>query len=357
MRILSRYFIVGYLTYYAAIVSVSTLVIAIVEMMVNFDHVIEYGEGSAGVASYLFLRLPSYYLPFLLPVGSFGAAFLCLGLPARSLEILAAKTSGVAPGRLAAPVLATAAAFSLLALILNETLVRDTAKRFNHGRHGSELFQSRGSFWQHRGHTLFTVDSANRDSQTLQGVTIFERNRAGRLVRSVSAETAHIEVDRRWRLENVLFREFSPDDPEAAPRTEARASAWFELGSASDLALLGADPRSLSLVQLRQYIRALDREGRDTTRYRSMWHTRLAEPLSVLLFAVLGTPLGMAVERTRSVAVAALQGVGLVGGYYALQTTASVIGAGGISAAAVAPWFVLCLFGIFGLWRLFRIRA
>ena len=66
-------------------------------MMVKFDHVIDYGEGLSGVATYLFLRLPSYYLPYLLPVGSFGAAFLCLGLPARAFEILAAKTSGIAP--------------------------------------------------------------------------------------------------------------------------------------------------------------------------------------------------------------------------------------------------------------------
>jgi LPS export ABC transporter permease LptG len=357
MRILSRYFVLGYLTYYAAIVTVSILVIAIVEMMVNFDHVIEYGEGLAGVASYLLLRLPSYYLPFLLPVGSFGAAFLCLGLPARSLEILAAKTSGIAPGRIVAPILATAAAFSLLALILNETLVRNAASRLDHQRGGGELFQSRGSFWYQRGSTLFSVDSANRDSQTLEGVTIYERSITGRLVRSVQAESAHIEADRRWRLEGVLFREFPPDEPEAAPRTEARASAWFELGSASDRALLDADARSLSLLRLHQYIRAVDREGRNTTRYRSMWHTRLADPLTVLLFALLGAPLGIAVERTRSVAAAALQGIGLVGGYYALQTTASVIGSGGVSAAAAAPWFVLGSFGVFGLWRLSRISG
>ncbi len=354
MRILSRYFVLGYLTYYAAIVSVSILVIAIVEMMVNFDHVIDYGEGIAGVASYLFLRLPSYYLPFLLPVGSFGAAFLCLGLPARAFEILAAKTSGIAPARLAAPVLATACGFSLLALLLNETVVLRTAQRLERGEGGGELFQSRGAFWYQHGNTLFNVQAADRDTHTLQGVAIYERDATGRLLRSVHADVAHIEIDHRWRLENALFREFPRDDGEAAPRTEARASAWFELGSASDLALLGADPRALSLVRLREYIRALDREGRDTERYRALWHARLADPLAVLLFAVLGAPLGFSVERARSVGAAAIQGVGLLGGYYALQTTASVVGAGGFAATALAPWLVLSGFGAFGAWRFAR---
>jgi lipopolysaccharide export system permease protein len=354
VRILPRYFVRGYLTYYAAILAVSILVIAIVEMMVNFGRVIDYGHGIAGVASYLFLRVPSYYLPYLLPVGSFGAAFLCLGLPARALEILAAKTSGIAPARLAAPVIAASCAFSLLGLVLNETVVLDAAKRFEGGEDGGELFQSRGEFWYQRGHTLLNVQGADRDTQTLRGVAIFERDEHGRLRRRIEADVARIEPDHRWRLENARFREFPADAPEAAPRTEVRAVAWFELGG-GDLALLGADPRNLSLVRLREYIRAIDREGRDTTRYRSLWHARLADPLSVILFAVLGAPLGFSVERTRTLGAAAIQGVGLVGVYYALQTAASVVGTSGFPAAVIAPWLVLGGFAGLGAWRFARV--
>jgi LPS export ABC transporter permease LptG len=357
VRILTRFFVQSYLTYYAGIVAVAILVIAIVEMMVKYDDVIGYGDGLSGVVTYLFLRLPSYYLPFLLPVGSFGAAFLCLGLPARALEILAAKTSGIAPLRIAAPVLATASAFSLLALFLNETVVLQTAERLDGGHDGGELFQSSGTFWYQRGNTLFEVKGADRDTQTLQGVVIYERDANGRLLRRVEADVAHIEADHRWRLENARFREFPRNEPEAAPRTELHTSAWLELGDAADLALLGADPRGLTLLRLREYIRAVEREGRDTARYRSLWHARLADPVSVLLFAVLGAPLGFAVERARSLGAAAIQGVGLLGGYYALQTSASVIGSAGFAAAALAPWFVLAAFAVFGAWRLARLSS
>ena len=352
MRILSRYFVSGYLTYYAAIVLVSLLVIAIVEMMVNFDHVTEYGEGLVGMASYLFLRLPSYYLPFLIPIGSFGAAFLCLGLPARSLEILAAKTSGISPVRLAAPVLVTASIASVAALVLNETIVLDAARSFN-SEADAEIFQSRGSFWYQRGQTLFGVESADRDSRTLRGVTVYERDAAGRLVRSIRAASAHIEDDdRRWRLEDARFHEFDVDDPLAAPQSETREDAWLELGSAEDLALLGADARSLSLLRLRAQIAALERDDRDASRYRAQWHARLADPLSVVLFALLGAPLGMVVERSRSLAVAALHAIALLGGYYGLQTTATIVGTGGADAAAFAPWVVQALFASYGAWRL-----
>jgi len=358
VRILSRYFVQGYLTYYAAIVAVSILVIAIVEMMVNFENVIDYGEGLAGVASYLFLRLPSYYLPFLLPAGSLGAAFLCLGLPARAREVLAAKTSGIAPMRLAAPVIATSCAFAALALFLNETVVLRAAQRFDRkGEDGGELFQSRGAFWYQRGSTLLSVEGADRDSQTLRGVVIYERDPRGRLLRSVEADLARIDADHRWQLENARFREFPRDDPEAAPRTQELATATFELGSSGELALLGADPRNLSLLRLREYIRSLDQEGRDTARFRSLWHTRLADPFSVLLFAALAAPLGFAVERAKSLGPAAIQAVGLLGLYYALQTAASVVGSAGFAVATFAPWFVFGAFGAFGAWRLARVSS
>jgi lipopolysaccharide export system permease protein len=354
VRILSRYFVRGYLTYYAAILVVAFLVIALVEMMVNFDHAIDFGEGFAGVASYLFLRLPSYYLPLLLPVGSFGAAFLCLGLPARAREILAAKTTGIPPTRMAAPVLVTASLFSILALVLNETVVLDAARRFEGSEDGGQLFQSRGAFWYQRGNILFNVEGADRDTRTLQGVAIYERDVAGHLLRSVHADVAHIEADSRWRLENARFREFPRDDAEAAPRTEERETAWFEIGGGGDLALLGADPRELSLLDLRRYIRALDAEGRDTKRYRALWHSRCSEPFSVLLFAVLGAPLGFSVERTRTLTGAAIQGIALLAGYYALQTSAGVIGAGGIAVIALAPWLVLAVFGAYAAWSFVR---
>ena len=52
--------------------------------------------------------------------------------------------------------LATACAFSLLALFLNETVVLLYRHRLDLGQDG-ELFQSSGAFWYQRGNTLFEV--------------------------------------------------------------------------------------------------------------------------------------------------------------------------------------------------------
>jgi lipopolysaccharide export system permease protein len=308
------------------------------------------------VAAYLFLRLPSYYLPYLVPVTSFAAAFLCLGLPARAREILALKAGGIAPQRVCVPVLAAAAALSAAALLLNETIVRDTSSEFNRRETRAEtsnLFQARGGFWYQRGPLFFHVQEADRDNRNLFGVKVYERDANGRLIRSIEAATAHIGDDNRWHLREATVRRFAAD-PSAAPEVEHPPEMVLDMASQQDLSLLEADAESLSLLGLSEYIDAVVREGRNPVRYRALFHARLADPLSVLVFALLAAPLGLAVERTRSLAAAAVKGIALIAVFYTLQTSAVLFATGGVAAAVLGPWFVLGAFSLYGTWQYAR---
>ena len=281
-------------------------------------------------------------------MGSFGAAFLCLGLPARAFEILAAKTSGIAPTRIPAPVIATGVRVRAARAVLERDHRAPAPPRRLDGGHDGELFQSSGAFWYQRGNTLFEdLQGADRDSQTLQGVVIYKRDANGRLLRRVEADVAHIEADHRWRLENARFHQFPRGDPEAAPLTSMSASARRSSSAARAISRCWARIRAASRSCACASKPCGRPRGPRHRGLRSLWHARLADPFSVLLFAVLGAPLGFSVERARSLGAAAIQGVGLLGGYSALQTTASVLGAGGFAFAALAPWLVLAAFGTF----------
>jgi len=360
VRILSRHFLANYLAFYLAILLASNVIIIVVEMMLNFDEILEYREGVWGIATYLFVRLPSYYLPYLIPVASFGAAFFTLGLSARAQELVAIKAGGVSPHRVAVPVLAAAALLSVVTLVINETVVLDAVKeshRLDQESNGGDLFQSRASFWYHKGDFLYNVDSADRASRTLHGISVYERDRGGRLIRSIEAERAQISSDHRWHLQNATIRRFDPGDPEAAPETVRLEETVLTVGDARELALLGADATTLPLLRLHEYIDAMVREGRNATRYRALFHGRLAEPATVLLFALLAIPLALAVEHSRSLATAGLQGIATVGIYYGALMTATMVATSGISAAVPGPWILLTIFGGYGAWRFARVPS
>ena len=75
MRILSRCLVESFLLLFIAILASSILTIAIVELMLKPDDIVDRYPGFAGIVRYMTLRIPSYYLSDLIPIVAFAAAF------------------------------------------------------------------------------------------------------------------------------------------------------------------------------------------------------------------------------------------------------------------------------------------
>jgi lipopolysaccharide export system permease protein len=355
VRILSRHFLWSYLNLYVTILFASMIAIVIVELLLNFDQIMDDHAGFSGVTTYLFLRLPTYYFRDLIPVTSFAAAFFCVGLAGRAREVTAIKSGGISPQRMVVPILAAATVISLATLVLDETLVLYAMREWNRRENpGEEVTFRRGSFWYHRGDTIYNVREADRESKTLRGVRVFETDPRGRLGRSFRADIVRIDEDHRWHFQDTTVRTFDPSRPSAAPVVEHRKETVLAVAAERDLALLDAGARTLSLFELGEYIRARSNEGRETARYREMLFARLADPLAVLVFALLAIPLGLAAEQKRSLASAAVVGIAILGLFFTARTAASMVAAGGLAAAAFGPWLVLVAFAGFGAVRFAR---
>lgn len=357
MRILPRYFVSRFLGLFGAILVASVLVIVIVEMLLNLDRMLEIREGAAGVATYLALRIPVTYLPDLMPFAAFGAAFTAFGLAAHWRETIAAKAGGIPPWRIAWPILVAALVLSGVTGLVNETWGIQAGQEWKRQLTGGAvaLDYRRGSFWYHRGRMIYKVRGADPDTRTLEGIALFERNREGRLVRSVLADRARIGDDGVWRFENAVIREFEPDRPGTPPRTRAQTEAALALALEADQeALLGADAGLLPIARLRDYIAMRSREGEPVQRLVAVLHQRLADPLAVLLCALLGIPLGLRVEQTRAFGRPAILGIGILAMYFLLRTVGHTLATEGVVDPAVPSWAVAVAFAGVGGWQLAR---
>ena len=354
MRIISRSFLASYLRLFFTVLLGSLVAIAVVEMLLKFDDVVE-SRTAAGIATYFLLRIPSEYLRDTLPVASFVAAFLCIGAPARAREIMALKSGGVSPGRIVTPVVLASLALSLLAFAVNETLVLWAERGLDAPTPADAAVTfRRGSFWYHRGNVVYNIRDADRDTRTLHGVSVFRLGPDGRLRESLHADRVDVE-DGAWVLDAAVRRTFDPAHPERPPAAELVSERSLELGSTRDLALLDAGIDRLSLPELREYVAMRAADGRDPVEARSRLHRRLAEPLTVTLFAWLALPLGFAVERARSFALAGLLGIAWLSVYYSLRTATALLASASVPAAAFGPWWLLAACGLFGAWRLARV--
>jgi len=358
VRTLTRYLLARFLGFLLAILGVILLTLFVTSLLLDFDDVLDPDRGLVWTLVKLLLQIPAESLRTLLPISALAGALACFGLSARWLEVTAMKAGGISPLRAALPVLAAALVLSGLSLLMDQTISVRAARALNQHMHGGEDQQitlGRGSFWYHRGKTLYNIQESDPDRGLLHGVTIYERSPEGRLVRSIEAEAAHVEGGKRWLLEKAVVRSFDPAQPKAPPQLELVAEMPYALAGHSDLKLLDASASSLSLRDLRQYIKVRKRQGADVDRFRTLEQQRVTEPFTLLLFVLLAIPLGLRVEEDKSLAVPALQGVGLAALYLFIRSLASALASQGVTPPAASLWIVLVAFLAFGTWRLLRI--
>ena len=356
MRILSRYFVARFLGLFVVTLFASTLVIVIVEMLLNLDDMLKRQAGLAGALGYLFLRIPSYYLRDLVPIATFVAAFFSMGLGASWRETTAFKAGGISPHRVALPVLGAALALSLATFAVNETLVIRSVQEWSHQQGGvKSIAFRRGAFWYQRGTTIYNVGSAEPKDRLLRQVEVFELSPTGRILRRIQAPRVEIGADNRWRFENATIREFDPLHADEAPAVSRVDQIWMEMSDSGESALLAANASTLSLETLWGFIDTQLERGEPVERLRAALHTRLSDPVGVLLFAMLAIPLGLRVEQTGSLSLPAFYGVTVIAAFYALHNTGTTLANSGVVPAAVALWITPFVFTLGACWAFYRV--
>ena len=364
MRILTRYLVARFLGLFAAFLLIAMGTIVIMEMMLNLGDMLKGERGLPGVTSYLFLRIPSYYLSDLVPSVAFAAAFFTLGSAARWLELTAMKAGGVSTWRIATPILLAGGGLVLATFLINETLVlratRDWNRRESGDQTGVLVAFRQGSFWYHTGHTIYTIGLADRATRTLRGVRIYELDDHHRLLRSIEADVAHLEGANRWRFSSPVIRHFDPvarTDPPTSVRHEGELT--LEMLESNDEALMNADVNTLPLPALWQVIERQEPGTQQLASKRALFHARLAEPFAVWALVLVAIPLGIRVEQPQGARMtrSALYGILTVAAFFTLRSLGSTLSGVGLLPPAPGPWLLIAAFLGFGAWRFTRVPA
>jgi lipopolysaccharide export system permease protein len=358
VRILQRYLLARFLGLFAAILIGSTLSIVLVEMLLNFDNMLKTQEGIGGVARYLFLRIPSYYLRDLIPVAAFGATFSALAIASRWLETTAIKAAGISLREVIVPILLGGVLLTAATFVLSETAVLRATREWNRRSIGDhDPITSRwGSFWYHRGHTVYNIKEAIRAEQALRGVHIWETDAGGRLLRSIQSRRVAIQGNGDWLFESAVIRRFDPAHPEAAPTFErVPGQRVIELADTADATLMNANAAALPIYKLLQYVRARRYDDDPAPRLEAVLQKRLTDPLAVAIFILLAIPLGLRVEQARGIGLPALYGIATVALFFLLRNAGGTLSAGGVLPAGTLPWALVAAFSALGAWRLYRL--
>lgn len=288
---------------------------------------------------------------FIVPAAVLFATVFTTGALRRHSELTAAKASGISFHRMVAPIFvlalfAAALTFAMgeLAPLANQRrdeLLGDAQLRQQTARYNF-VYRADGG----RTYAIGQLSAPQRQMQDLQ----IEREGTGPEFPGYFLTAARAQWDSTtgWTLHDGALRLFPDNDHEIAFTFGAsRPRALVE--RPEDLLTQPKAPAQMNYRELGHYVQTLERSGSDANKLRVEQAVKIAIPVTCLIIALFGAPLGITGGN---------RGGGAYGVAVSLATTivflmsvqiAKAVGSGGLLPPLVAVWIPNAVFGLAGV--------
>jgi lipopolysaccharide export system permease protein len=346
MRILDRYLVTEFLRNLLYITLSFLSLFLIIDFFEKIRMFLSNHATFTQVGSYFFFMMPTI-ISQILPAAVLLASLITCGYLSRHSEITAMKANGISLYRIALPILTIAALTSLLIFFLSEWVTPHTNDRAEHIRLVEVQKQpAMGGFKQdqiwYRGQKgIYNFRLFDAQTGTLQGITIHYLDRQMNLFMRLDAEKGEWK-DGRWLFHNVLITRFPDGEFPVLTRTKQQVVDLPE--GPSDFQVVQKDVETMGYFELKRYIRKLQSEGYDATRYVVDLHGKMAFPWVSIILAVIGISFSLRSERSGGIAQGI--GAGLVIGfsYWLVYAFGMSLGRSGTLPPLLAAWFANILF-------------
>ena len=339
---------------YGTLVVLSVL-LGLAMFLVFADSLSDYGKADFGLKAlvkYIVLSQPRQIYE-LFPIAALIGTVMGLSTLAFGSELTAMRAAGISIARIVGATLKVGVVFSLVTFFFGEYLVPVSENMAQLGRAKALAVgfqQTTSGVWLRSGNAFINIGEVLPDLSLLR-LTIYEFDHSSRLRSQISALSARFQDD-RWRLQKVSQSIIVGQ--EAVQTLNKPTEEWQSGLTPEVVAVFAVQPASLSIQQLRNYLRHLEKNNQDTRNYRLVFWQKVFLPLATIVMTLLATPFVFRHERSGGVGQRLLTGImlglafvvldrsfGYFGLLYGLPPLAGVL-------ASIALFFLL---GLLLLWR------
>jgi lipopolysaccharide export system permease protein len=176
------------------------------------------------------------------------------------------------------------------------------------------LAANRGT-WVRDGDTIISVDQQSASTR-FGGIKVFMVDRDHHLLSAGRAETAQVARDKVWRLDKYSVTTF--DEAGSKVRRNSQGEVRTSL-SPEFLGLAIAEPDTMGLHELREYIAHLQRNDLQATQFQTAFWARLARMFAVVVVIMLSLPFSTGSLRNAGQGARTILGVMIGAGFVFLS--------------------------------------
>ncbi len=350
IRILDRYVLKElFYPFIFGVAAFSSIFIASTMLYKITQYITKYGAPLDTVGRFFLYSLPEI-INYTFPMSMLLAALMAFGKLSGSSEIVAMKASGVSYYRIVAPVLVIGFIVSMFSLVWAEKVVPPSKNKASNILNYEIRHRSRPTS---QDHIIIKSFSGNEQRITyarkfeekrgrMEGITIEEFEK-GHIARIQTAKEGFWQ-NGHWRILDGTV--YTIGEGEGVQSSAHFAEQVLPVDvSPRQISWEQKDPEEMTIAELREQIRMMERQRQSTARQWCEIYMRISIPLASFFFAMIGAALGTQKQRTSS-------GIGLgisiivIFLYYAVMALTSGLGKGGIMNPLLACSLpnILCLF-------------
>jgi lipopolysaccharide export system permease protein len=358
MRQLDRYVLQSWIRIFLLTALGFPIVTILINLTDTLNKLLDRGLTMREIAiSYIYSIPENLFL--VMPAAVLFATVFTVGAMGRHSELTAAKAGGQSFHRLMRPIFIAAACTSVLAFIVGELAPGATARQLEIQK-AKQTRPTRTRFnFVYRGdagwvYTIRSLDVASRQLKQL----MLERQGTGLEYPGLvlTADSASYSDSLRvWHLRTGASRVIAGPGRQATFNFRSmRLRALRQ--SPADLLAEAKAPDEMGYAELGRYIDALKRSGNDANKLVVEQALKLALPVTCLIIALFGAPLGVTTPRAgAAVGIAISLGTTIV--FLLVTQITKAVGAGGLIDPVVAAWIPNVVFLFAALVLLAKVRT
>ena len=357
MKILTRSILALFFRLLGLCLGAFSLIFLIIEFLDKIRRFSKANVDLATSAFYFLNKLPEI-ISQVIPFGVLLATILTLGILARNNELTAMRSSGISLHFISRPLLAAALLLSVLTFVSNELILPITVQnirnieesRLKRNEYGAVFRQQ--NIWFRDGSLVMRAQMFDPGTQTLKGVTLWEKN--GDLPQKRVEAEEGILAQGVWQFKRASVWDFHDGaQADVSPKPSLVIPLRLTL---EDLKKVADYTSNMGYFELRRYARKLKKAGYDVTRYLADMHARAALPFSACVMVLLGMPFAVRSGRSVSAALGIGQSLAIGFAYFVMNALLISLGHNGILPPLVAAWAANVIFAMIGLWLMLTLE-
>lgn len=343
--IINRYIAKGFFKYFLMIIGVVVSLFIIIEYLKSTGRFIQYNMSLLDGFGYVLLKAP-YVFWLVTPVGCIIGPIIFFGLMKRNNELVALQSGGMSLFSLFRPMSLYGFLLGLLVFIIAETVVPKTITQAYETqrllRNKAVATTRTDNIWLKNDRNILHIEKYDEKEKTLSGVTVYVMDKDFNLARRVDAQSARYE-NGGWVLMKAIEMRLDKKtgDYHTTYHAEKKENIKVE---PKDLKRVLKYSEEMSIVELYHYVRMIEAEGYESSRYKVDMYSKTAVPLTCLLMTLMGT--GIVFARQKKDAIPSNVALGTLAAFlfWFFNSFCVSLGYAGLLPASLAAWIANILF-------------